>query len=159
MSVRNLFFFLQVDNSALTGESEPQYRGSECTSDDILETKNFAFFSTNAVEGTARGIVVACGDQTVMGRIAGLTARLQPNKTPIARELEHFMKIISVWACFLGVVFGAAALGMDYSWIEASLFLIGIIVANVPEGEVYEEFVFVRKNNSILNKIITFSTI
>lgn len=77
---------------------------------------------------------MACGDQTVMGRIAGLTARLQPNKTPIARELEHFMKIISVWACFLGVVFGTAALSMNYSWIEASLFLIGIIVANVPEG-------------------------
>ncbi|EEZ98712.1 sodium/potassium-transporting ATPase subunit alpha [Tribolium castaneum] len=124
----------KVDNSALTGESEPQFRGSECTSDNILETKNFTFFSTNAVEGTARGIVAACGDQTVMGRIAGLTARLQPNKTPIARELEHFMKIISVWACFLGVVFGGAALAMDYSWIEASLFLIGIIVANVPEG-------------------------
>lgn len=124
----------KVDNSALTGESEPQFRGVECTSEDLLETKNFAFFSTNAVEGTAKGIVVACGDQTVMGRIAGLTARLQPNKTPIARELEHFMKIISIWACFLGVVFGGAALAMQYSWIEASLFLIGIIVANVPEG-------------------------
>lgn len=69
-----------------------------------------------------------------MGRIAGLTARLQPNKTPIARELEHFMKIISCWACLLGFVFGGAALAMNYSWIEASLFLIGIIVANVPEG-------------------------
>ncbi|XP_050305558.1 sodium/potassium-transporting ATPase subunit alpha-like [Anthonomus grandis grandis] len=124
----------KVDNSALTGESEPQPRGTDCSSDNLLETKNFAFFSTNAVEGTAKGIVVATGDQTVMGRIAGLTARLQPNKTPIARELEHFMKIISVWACFLGVVFGSAALGMNYSWIEASLFLIGIIVANVPEG-------------------------
>ncbi|XP_018565491.1 sodium/potassium-transporting ATPase subunit alpha [Anoplophora glabripennis] len=124
----------KVDNSALTGESEPQFRTIECSSDNILETKNFTFFSTNAVEGTARGIVCETGDRTVMGRIAGLTARLQPNKTPIARELEHFMKIISVWACFLGVVFGAAALGMNYSWIEASLFLIGIIVANVPEG-------------------------
>ncbi|KAL1500951.1 hypothetical protein ABEB36_006364 [Hypothenemus hampei] len=124
----------KVDNSALTGESEPQPRGVDCTSDNLLETKNFTFFSTNAVEGTAKGIVVATGDQTVMGRIAGLTARLQPNKTPIARELEHFMKIISVWACFLGVVFGSAALAMNYSWIEASLFLIGIIVANVPEG-------------------------
>lgn len=81
------------------------------------------------------GIVVATGDQTVMGRIAGLTARLQPNKTPIAKELEHFMKIISVWACFLGFVFGATAMALNYSWIESCLFLIGIIVANVPEGQ------------------------
>nr|CAH7743770.1 unnamed protein product [Callosobruchus chinensis] len=124
----------KVDNSALTGESEPQFRSPECTSDDILETKNFAFFSTNAVEGTAKGIVCETGDRTVMGRIAGLTARLQPNPTPIAKELHYFMKIISVWAIFLGLVFGAAALGMNYTWIEACLFLIGIIVANVPEG-------------------------
>lgn len=50
-----LIRLLQVDNSALTGESEPQSRGTECTSDNLLETKNFAFFSTNAVEGTAKG--------------------------------------------------------------------------------------------------------
>ena len=35
-----------------------------------------AFFSTNAVEGTARGIVVNVGDNTVMGRIAGLASGL-----------------------------------------------------------------------------------
>lgn len=43
--------FLQVDNSSLTGESEPQSRSSEFTSENPLETKNLAFFSTNAVEG------------------------------------------------------------------------------------------------------------
>ena len=42
---------LQVDNSSLTGESEPQSRGPDFTSENPLETKNLAFFSTNAVEG------------------------------------------------------------------------------------------------------------
>jgi len=42
---------IQVDNSSLTGESEPQSRSPEQTSDNPLETKNLAFFSTNAVEG------------------------------------------------------------------------------------------------------------
>jgi len=42
---------VQVDNSSLTGESEPQSRSPEHTSDNPLETKNLAFFSTNAVEG------------------------------------------------------------------------------------------------------------
>ena len=41
----------KVDNSSLTGESEPQSRGPEKTHDNPLETKNLAFFSTNAVEG------------------------------------------------------------------------------------------------------------
>ena len=41
----------KVDNSSLTGESEPQSRNSEFTNENPLETKNLAFFSTNAVEG------------------------------------------------------------------------------------------------------------
>ena len=41
----------KVDNSSLTGESEPQSRGSEFTNENPLETKNLAFFSTFAVEG------------------------------------------------------------------------------------------------------------
>ena len=43
--------FFQVDNSSLTGESDPLPRATECTSDNPLETKNMAFFSSNAVEG------------------------------------------------------------------------------------------------------------
>lgn len=41
----------KVDNSSLTGESEPQTRTPEYTHENPLETKNIAFFSTNAVEG------------------------------------------------------------------------------------------------------------
>lgn len=41
----------KVDNSSLTGESEPQSRSLEYTHENPLETKNLAFFSTNAVEG------------------------------------------------------------------------------------------------------------
>ena len=62
----------KVDNSSLTGESEPQSRTPEFTHENPLETRNLAFFSTNAVEGTAKGIVVNIGDNTVMGRIAGI---------------------------------------------------------------------------------------
>lgn len=43
---------LQVDNSALTGESDPQTRTPEFTHDNPLETRNLAFFSSNAVEGS-----------------------------------------------------------------------------------------------------------
>ena len=42
----------KVDNSSLTGESEPQTRTAEFTNENPLETRNLAFFSTNAVEGT-----------------------------------------------------------------------------------------------------------
>merc|ERR1711868_232835 len=124
----------KVDNSSLTGESEPQARGPEFTHENPLETKNLAFFSTNAVEGTAVGMVVNIGDNTVMGRIAGLASGLEGGQTPIAKEIEHFIHIITAVAVFLGVSFFIIAFILGYNWLDAVIFLIGIIVANVPEG-------------------------
>merc|ERR1719423_250246 len=124
----------KVDNSSLTGESEPQQRTPEFTHDNPLETKNIGFFSTNAVEGTAVGMVVNIGDHTVMGRIAGLASGLASDETPIAKEIAHFIHIITGVAVFLGVTFFIIAFILGYNWLDAVIFLIGIIVANVPEG-------------------------
>ncbi|MFH4981115.1 hypothetical protein AB6A40_007824 [Gnathostoma spinigerum] len=124
----------KVDNSSLTGESEPQSRTPECTNENPLETRNIAFFSTNAVEGTCRGVVIYTGDRTVMGRIAHLASGLDTGKTPIAREIEHFIHLITGVAVFLGVTFFVIAFVLGYHWLTAVVFLIGIIVANVPEG-------------------------
>lgn len=125
---------LRVDNSSLTGESEPQSRLTEKTSDNPLETKNLAFYASNCVDGNGQGIVIATGDATVMGNIAGLTAQLEAGETPIAKEIDHFVKLITITACTIGIIFFALALLNGYDWLEAVVFLIGVIVANVPEG-------------------------
>lgn len=124
----------KVDNSSLTGESEPQVRSPECTNDNPLETRNIAFFSTNAVEGTCRGVVIRTGDQTLIGRIAALASGLDQEATPIAKEISRFIHIITAVAVSLGVTFFFIAFILGYGWLEAIIFLIGIIVANVPEG-------------------------
>ncbi|CAJ1087526.1 sodium/potassium-transporting ATPase subunit alpha-1 [Xyrichtys novacula] len=124
----------KVDNSSLTGESEPQIRTPDFSNENPLETRNIVFFSTNCVEGTARGIVINTGDRTVMGRIATLASSLEGGKTPIAVEIEHFIHIITGVAVFIGVSFFILSLCLGYNWLEAIIFLIGIIVANVPEG-------------------------
>lgn len=72
----------KVDNSSLTGESEPQARNTEHCNDNPIEAHNLAFFSTNCIEGTALGIVFNTGDRTVMGRIAGLAAGLDVREYP-----------------------------------------------------------------------------
>jgi sodium/potassium-transporting ATPase subunit alpha len=124
----------KVDNSSLTGESEPQSRGTECTHENPMETKNLAFFSTNAIEGTARGIVISTGDRSLMGRIAGLASSLDTGKTPIAKELDHFIEVITAISLVIGAVFFVVAIILGYSLLDATIFLIGVIVANVPEG-------------------------
>jgi len=125
---------MKVDNSSLTGESEPQARDNADSTTTVLEAKNLAFFSTNCVEGSARGIVIRCGDNTVMGRIAALASNVDSGDSPIAQEIEHFIHIITGVAVVLGVVFFILAFVLGYHWLEAVIFLIGIIVANVPEG-------------------------
>ncbi|RWS08421.1 sodium/potassium-transporting ATPase subunit alpha-like protein [Dinothrombium tinctorium] len=124
----------KVDNSCLTGESEPQSRSPEFSNENPLETKNLAFFSTNCVEGAAKGIVINTGDRTIMGRIANLASGLEMGETPIAKEIAHFIHIITGVAVFLGVTFFIIAMLLGYPWLNAVVFLIGIIVANVPEG-------------------------
>jgi len=106
----------------------------ECTDDNPIETQNLAFFSTNVVEGQGVGMVVACGDHTVMGRIAGLASGVESGDSPIAQEIEHFIHIITAVAVVLGVTFFILALVLNYKFVDAVVFLIGIIVANVPEG-------------------------
>ena len=124
----------KVDNSSLTGESRPQHRVVECTHEDLLETKNLAFFSTSAIEGTAKGMVVGIGDNTVIGRIATLASGLEIDKTQLSKEINHFIHIITGVAICIGIVFFTVAFVLGYYWRDAVIFLIGIIVANVPEG-------------------------
>ncbi|KAM4015308.1 potassium-transporting ATPase alpha chain 2-like [Anomaloglossus baeobatrachus] len=124
----------KVDNSSLTGESEAQPRGVECTDDNPLETKNLGFFSTTCLEGAATGMVINTGDRTVIGRIASLASQVGDQKTPIALEIEHFVHMISGLAVFVGVVFFVISVAMGYSALNAIVFCIGIVVAYVPEG-------------------------
>ena len=69
-----------------------------------------------------------------LGRIAGLASGLDTGETPIAKEIAHFIHIITGVAVFLGVTFFLIAFILGYHWLDAVIFLIGIIVANVPEG-------------------------
>jgi sodium/potassium-transporting ATPase subunit alpha len=125
---------LKVDNSSLTGESEPLTRSPECTHNNPLETKNLAFFSTFAVEGSGTGIVVKIGDNTVMGRIASLATGLKNDDTHLAKEIRHFIHIVTVVAFSFGFTFFFISIGLGYPIVSSFVFLIGVVVANVPEG-------------------------
>eukprot|EP00033_Pygsuia_biforma_P002503 GCRY01002773.1.p1 GENE.GCRY01002773.1~~GCRY01002773.1.p1 ORF type:complete len:1058 (+),score=237.52 GCRY01002773.1:171-3344(+) len=125
---------LKVDNSSLTGESEPQSRAANFTHDNPLETKNLGMGGTLCVDGSASGLIILTGDNTIIGRIAGLASGTENVETPIHREIEHFIHIITAIAIFLGVTFFVIGVVMGRDWIENLVFTIGIIVANVPEG-------------------------
>ncbi len=127
---------MRVDNSPLTGEVEPLLRSNECTHpEEPFETKNLAFFGTLCKEGRGKGIVINIGANTVMGQIADLTASGGNPTSPLRKELDRFVLIITIIALTLGVVFFLLALlVVKYGALECIIFGIGILVANVPEG-------------------------
>jgi len=126
---------MRVDNSSLTGESDPLLRTVECTNkENPLETDNLAFFGTLVKEGIGKGIVIQIGDETVIGQIANLASSAGTQISPLRREINRFILIIACIAVTFGIFFFIAGFALGYPAITNVIFAIGIIVANVPEG-------------------------
>lgn len=125
---------IKVDNSSLTGESEAQKRMPTKTDDDPFRSRNVAFFGTGCQEGQGRGVVVRIGDRTAIGCIARATTMGVKPETLMKIEIENFVHIISFIAISIGIVFFIVAVLSGYGVLQALIFTIGIIVANVPEG-------------------------
>ena len=80
------------------------------------------------------GIVINIGDDTVIGQIANLAATAEAGETPLRKELDRFILIISVISIIMGIFFFLMGVFLKYPFITCLIFGIGIIVANVPEG-------------------------
>ena len=125
---------LKVDHSTITGEAEPQLRSLECTNSKILECRNMVFSGTLVQSGNGKAVVFGTGQNTQIGNLAILTEQILSVDTPIRRELNRFIKIISAIAIFMGITFFILAFFLQDTFLASLIFAIGIIVANVPEG-------------------------
>ena len=126
---------LKVDNSSLTGEAEPLSRSVDCTHDNPMETKNIAFYGTFFTEGSGRGVVFQTGDRTFLGTIASAAIGAKQPESTLQRELHYFVKTMTIMAIAQGLVFFLIAVyQIKYPLLEALIFAIGLITANVPEG-------------------------
>ncbi|KAL1925494.1 uncharacterized protein VTP21DRAFT_377 [Calcarisporiella thermophila] len=126
---------MKVDNSSLTGESEPQERSVTNTHKNPLEATNMLFNGTLIVAGEGYGIVVRTGDRTVLGQIAGLTAGEDKRKSPLSQEIDNFVKIIASIAIVTAAIFFGIGFRVNNGNIGLTLnFAIGVLVAWVPQG-------------------------
>ncbi|KAJ3038936.1 hypothetical protein HDV00_012766 [Rhizophlyctis rosea] len=126
---------LKVDNSSLTGESDPQERTGRNHHVNPLEATNLVFNGTLAVNGEGYGVVVRTGDHTVIGQIASLTASEQRRDSPLSQEIERFVKIIAAIAALVAIIFFIVAMtakGLKFG--TALNFAIGTFVSFCPEG-------------------------
>ena len=113
-----------VDESMLSGESEPVAKGPE----------DVGFGGTFLSNGDAEAIVTATGARTRLADIAALTTETKPPPSPLNRELRRIVRIVALVALALGGLFFLVSLLTGTSWRDAFLFAIGVSVALIPEG-------------------------
>ncbi|KAG5456155.1 MAG: E1-E2 ATPase-domain-containing protein, partial [Olpidium bornovanus] len=127
---------MKVDNSSLTGESEPQERKGRnaAGAHNPLEAPNLAFNGTLVVAGEGYGVVVRTGDNTVLGQIAGMTQKEKKNPSPMSMEIDHLVKITAAIAIVFAIIFFGISFTV-YSVLSQNInFAIGVLVAFVPQG-------------------------
>lgn len=110
---------LQIDESSLTGESEPIDKNAEVeisTDVPLGDQLNMVFSGTNVLNGTGRGIVVAVGKQSQMGQIATLIGEQVKGKTPLQKRIDKLAKRLAIIAFAAGVL----------------IFIINLFYGNVP---------------------------
>jgi calcium-translocating P-type ATPase len=127
---------VQVDLSALTGESLPTSRSADPTAftGAPLEAKDLVFSGTSCTGGEATAVVTRTGMHTELGRIAALSQRGATAPSPLERQVRRVTWIIAAASLVIGAAFVPAGLLAGLSWAAAITFSIGLIVANVPEG-------------------------
>jgi calcium-translocating P-type ATPase len=127
---------VQLDLSALTGESLPVSRSAEpgALTGSLLAARDLVFSGTNCTGGEARTVVTRTGMHTELGRIAALSQRGESEPSPLERQVRRATWIIAMVAVVVGLAFLPAGLAAGLGWSAAISFSIGLLVANVPEG-------------------------
>ncbi|MFQ1002425.1 cation-translocating P-type ATPase [Modestobacter sp. SSW1-42] len=115
---------LRVDEAMLTGESEPVAKEAG----DPVHAGCFV------VEGEASAAVTAIAGDTRLAGIATLTRTVQRVRTPLSKELDRVIRVITVIAVGLGLGCFGVGLLLGLPAGEGFLFAVGVTVALVPEG-------------------------
>jgi Ca2+-transporting ATPase len=126
---------LRVNESALTGESQPIEKHTSALEASALgDRKSMAFKGTIVTYGRGRGIVVATGMQTELGRIAELLDQRVEVKTPLQIRLAHFGKYLALAALAICAVVFAAGIARGEPPVRMFLTAISLAVAAIPEA-------------------------
>lgn len=128
---------LTAQEAVLTGESVPVEKGPDpvAAGAALGDRRSMLWSGTLITQGTARGLVVATGAGTEIGRIGGLLAGVEQLKTPLVSQMDHFAR----WLSFLILLCAGLLLAYGYfvghmPFSDLFMAVVGVAVAAIPEG-------------------------
>ena len=128
---------LRIDESPLTGESEPVDKITDPVAADAAlgDRRNLAFSGSLVTSGDGEGVVCATGSRTELGAMTTMLAGVEHVATPLTRQMRRFGKRLTV--AIIGVaaaVFLMATVVRAWPWTDAFLAAVGLAVAAIPQG-------------------------
>ncbi|MGM9969018.1 MAG: cation-translocating P-type ATPase [Anaeroplasma sp.] len=128
---------LEIDESALTGESLPVKKIADYIDDDNIplgERKNEIFSSTNVINGKCLAVVTAVGVNTEIGKIAGMLTSEAEQTTPLQHKLNFVGKVIGGLSIIICIVVFILEYITTRDMLESFKSAIALAVAAIPEG-------------------------
>lgn len=132
---------LKVDESAMTGESEPVEKQETVLDGEkpLGDRVNMLYSGSFATYGRAKMVVTSVGMETEIGKIASLLKSTQEKKTPLQESLDNFGKklsliIIGICVIVLGLeLFRSDGINLTV-FTDAFVFAVALAVAAIPEA-------------------------
>lgn len=161
---------LQIEESALTGESVPSEKDATYLSDKdnlpLGDRKNMAFMSTLATYGRGVGVVVANAVQSEIGKIAKILEEDNEEMTPLQKRLDHLGKMLGFIILGVAGLMLVVGLFQNRGFKDMLLLAISLAVAAIPEGLPAIVAIVLAlgvtrmsKNNAIIKKLPSVETL
>ncbi|QGQ22018.1 cation-transporting P-type ATPase [Gimesia benthica] len=127
---------LQIDESTLTGESAPVPKAAETlpANTPLAERRNLAYSTTLVTYGQGRGIVVATGAKTEVGRISTLVSTADVLETPLTRKISAFSRLLLIVILVLAALTFAVGVMRGQSGFDMFMAAVALAVGAIPEG-------------------------
>ena len=129
---------LQIDESALTGESVPADKDASLIHDDpktaLGDRSNVAFMSTLVTGGRGAGVVVETGMKSEIGKIANIIITEKKARTPLEIRLSNLGKTLGKFAIGICIVIFIVAMLQGRNLADMFLMSVSLTVAAIPEG-------------------------
>jgi len=129
---------VKISEASLTGESEAVSKNAELIFDrkmPLAERKNMAYASSVVENGNAKGVVVALGKNTEIGKIAQSLKETKKESTPLQKNIQSVGKVLT-WLILLmaGITFVLKVIVEPTQILKAFLTAVAISVAAIPES-------------------------